>query len=157
AINAGVQSYNLRQSIEHLYRDVLVHYHPVAVTVQTANDVALLLTYRWAWTPESTWAPYRPNIPFLLNSSATLHHLLPLAGGVLGHLVGGQAGAYPLDPMLANEEQLLRELIAACVSRKIRLVLMPINPFYYQTKAIDKNAQLSRWPAWKSESAGADI
>jgi hypothetical protein len=156
AINAGVQSYNLQQSIEHLSRDVLGHYDPVAVTMQTANDVGLLLTYRWAWTPESTWAPYRPNIPFLLNSFATLHHVLPVVGGLVGRFVGGQAGGYPLDPMLENEERLLRELIGTCSAKTIQLVLMPINPFYYQTKATEKNAQLSRWPAWRSESAGAD-
>src|SRR5262249_15618024 len=36
AINAGVQSYNLQQSIEHFHRDVLPHYRPVAVTLQAA-------------------------------------------------------------------------------------------------------------------------
>ena len=38
-INAGVQSYNLQQSIEHFYRDAMAHYRPVVVTLQTANDV----------------------------------------------------------------------------------------------------------------------
>jgi hypothetical protein len=66
----------------------------------------------------------------------------------------GRSQAYPLDPMLANEERLLREFIGVCGREGTKVVLMPINPFYYQTKAREKNAQLSRWPAWRAETTG---
>jgi hypothetical protein len=152
AINAGVQSYNLQQSIEHFYLDVLAHYQPVAVTLQAANDVGLLLTYRSSWTPESTWAPYRPNGQAFLGSSATVHYATEFAVRALVLLARAGLLAYPIDEMLANEERLLREFIGVCASRHIKVVLLPINPFYYQTKRTEKNPELSRWAAWKSES-----
>src|SRR5438046_8839213 len=98
-INGGVESYNLQQSIEHFYRDALTHYQPVVVTLQAANDVALLLTYRESWTPDSTWAPYRLNIPFLLGSSATLHSLMALKERLVGTSSEGGARVYPPEQM----------------------------------------------------------
>jgi hypothetical protein len=153
-INAGVQSYNLQQSIGHFYRDVLATYRPVVVTLQTANDVALLLTYRGRWTPATTWAPYRTNVPSLLGSSAAFHYLTRLALSFASTSGEGGLLAYPLDGMLANEERLLQELIGVCAAKGMKLILMPINPFYYQTKGTERNDQLSRWGAWKAETMG---
>lgn len=152
-VNAGVQSYNLQQSIERFYRDVLAHYRPLAITLQTANDVALLLTYRAGWTPESTWAPYRPTRLFAVGSSAILHYLAPLIG-VLGAVLPQSLFGYPMEEMLANEERLLRELIDVCRSTGTTLVLLPINPFYYQTAERHRNEQLSRWAEWQGDPMG---
>ncbi len=156
-VNAGVQSYNLQQSIERFYRDVLEHYHPVAITLQTANDVALLLTYRAGWTPDTTWAPYRSNVAGILGWSATLHYLVPVLMPVAGMLAAALPGSLfqvPEEAMLANEERLLHELIEVCRAKGTKLVLMPINPFYYQTTRRERNAQLSRWEAWRADTMG---
>jgi hypothetical protein len=55
-LNAGVSSYNIRQSFDRLQYDVLKHYEKQVrvVTLQAANDVSLLTWYRQAWTPEVT-------------------------------------------------------------------------------------------------------
>jgi hypothetical protein len=79
---------------------------------------------------------------------------MKLGGSVVGKFSGGGALVYPPDLMLANEERLLRELIGVCASKRIALVLMPINPFYYQTKNTERNDRLSRWAAWRAETMG---
>jgi hypothetical protein len=56
--------------------------------------------------------------------------------------------------MLANEERLLRELVGVCRAKGTKLILMPINPFYYQTARRERNVQLSRWEAWRADTMG---
>ena len=149
-VNAGVQSYNIQQSIEHFRRDVRAHYRPVIVTLQAANDVGLLLHYRGSWTPEKTWAPHRRDFFMsVMTRSATM--------AILGRrLLQFTSGDVPQqkDQMLQNEEKLLDEFTEECSKAGIVVILMPIDLFYYQTSHTEKNPQLSKWMAWKTESRG---
>jgi hypothetical protein len=149
-VNAGVQSYNLAQSIEHFRRDVRAHYQPVIVTLQAANDVGLLLHYRGAWTPDKTWEPYRSSVwTSLLTRSATM----AILGSRLQTFASGDVPQQK-DRMLQNEEKLLDEFTDECGKAGIAVILLPIDLFYYQTSHTEKNPQLSRWPAWQAQSTG---
>lgn len=55
ALNAGVSSYNIRQSLDRYEIDVLGQGYkaPRAVTIHAANDVSLFLELGPRWTPES--------------------------------------------------------------------------------------------------------
>ena len=81
-----------------------------------------------------------------------LHYLMPLAGSAAGKLGLGGASPYPADQMLANEERLLREFVEVCAQKRIAVILMPINPFYYQIRNTERNVRLSRWAAWRSDN-----
>src|SRR5262249_25311936 len=54
-LNAGVASYNLRQSFDRLRKDVFAHYPSnriLLVTVEAANDISLLTYYGSNWDPD---------------------------------------------------------------------------------------------------------
>lgn len=54
ALNAGVSSYNIRQSLARYEIDVLGRgYSPNVVTIQAANDVSLYMELGSTWTPHS--------------------------------------------------------------------------------------------------------
>jgi hypothetical protein len=151
-VNAGVQSYNLQQSIEHFRRDVRAHYRPVIVTLEVANDVGLLLHYRGAWTPDTTWAPYRHSVlSSLLIRSATMAILGSRLQAFTSWGVPQRKGE-----MLQNEERLLDAFTEECSKAGIAVILMPINLFYYQTSHTERNPQLSKWMAWQAENTGWD-
>jgi len=54
-INAGVPSYNLRQSFDRLRYDILSkNWYPEVITIEAANDISLLTFYRERWNPDKT-------------------------------------------------------------------------------------------------------
>lgn len=142
-LNAGVPSYNMRQSFDRLRHDVLKHYDKqlTVVTVQAANDVSLLTWYRQAWTPEVTWAGLWWK---RFRTSALLHYTMPAftATQPAQHL------AYSGTAMLAALRHTLHELATFCASRHLRVVLLPIDPFYYQTRHRSKNPTLPNWQTY---------
>lgn len=151
-VNAGVQSYNLAQSIEHFRRDVRAHYQPLIVTLQAANDVGLLLTYGDAWTPDTTWTPQRRDLlSWALPRSATV---TLLGSRWLRFNTGGESAQR--EWMLQNAERLLEEFAEECAKAGIVAVLLPINLFYYQTRNAEKNPRLSRWAAWTAEGRAGE-
>ena len=152
-INAGVPSYNLRQSYDRLVLDVLnqVEYPTIVATFQAANDVFLLTQYRDSWTPEVTWADIRFeqgwNRP---TAFATVHYLKKVKQALQGRdSQNGKDDWWPPSNMLANVQRTLSEIGQTCSSRSIVAVMLPIDPFYYQTAAVDLNPSLSNWRRWK--------
>ena len=142
-LNAGVASYNIRQSFDRLRYDVLKHYKKQVrvVTLQAANDVSLLTWYRQTWTPEVTWAGLWWGRS---KTSAILHYIL-LA---FGSTQPDKHRPYPGITMLTNLRQTLHEIAVFCASHNILVILLPIDPFYYQTHNRGKNETLENWPKY---------
>lgn len=151
-VNAGVESYNLQQSIAHFRRDVRRHYRPRIITVHTANDAGLLLHYRGSWTPDRTWDPTANGF---LHSLVTRSGTMAMIGPRLLELTSGTVETQTAR-MLEHERRLLDALTDECAAAGIAVILLPVNPFYYQTTNTERNASLSRWPAWSREHAGAE-
>lgn len=156
AINAGVASYNTRQALDRFQLDVLPHYKPALVTLQGAfNDISLLTYYREQWNPNRTWADVRfagfnPPLPGF-QKLATFYYLnqaLAHRSQAKGADKGGQDvsyQAYPDEEMLANLRRELEAFLASSKEKSIPVVLIPIDPFYYQTSNTQKNAGLPLW------------
>ncbi len=146
-INGGVPSYNLRQSFDRLQYDVYRHVdvdNVKVITIQAANDVSLMTYYRENWTPEITWADVRFNI-----------HPIPLANHLaISHYVS-QIISQPKGSNKTHNSELLTENIGLILqeelgkllesSTDVIVILLPINPFYYQLENSDKNIELERW------------
>lgn len=146
-INAGVPSYNLMQSFDRLEYEILNHVdveNVKAITIQAANDVSLFLYYRENWTPELTWADVRFNIhpvPFS-NHLAISHYLSQWLSRPKGSSETYNGALLTDGFRLLLEEELskLQEL-----PNDVIVILLPINPFYYQLENTDKNIELERW------------
>lgn len=175
-LNTGVPSYNLRQSFDRLRFDVYPHYDisriPV-ITLQVANDVFLLSFYREKWFPEMTWAERR----FLDRTSiwekiATIHYgKMALKKILKGNKTAQKQrikkrsmakGNYDNDSdkrkkydkydgteMLEHVRKILLEELSLYGDQSINVVLMPIDPFYYQLSNLEKNVTLRKWKKLK--------
>lgn len=160
-INAGVPSYNLRQSFDRLEQDVLTAYpgvHVEYVIVEAANDISLLTYYGSEWTPEVTWAKVRWSESWGAGSLArrvALAHYGSILGGAVwskvaskrtGNGIDAQAvGPAKGEEMLSHAEATLRTRLTELQRRGIRVAVLPINPFYYQLSAREKNPHLRQW------------
>lgn len=153
-INAGVPSYSLRQSFDRLRIDVMSHYTPsqiALVTVEAANDISLLTHYRADWTPDVTWAEIRMKRscpPSSLQKVATFYYFSRLinraqSGGEKAITESHQK--YPGTKMLSNARQVLHKELTFYQDQSIPIVLMPVNPFYYQLSNQEKNNRLNNW------------
>ncbi len=155
-INAGVPSYNLKQSFEKLKIEVFSHVKPSnvqVVTVQAANDVSLLTYYRENWTTDLTWADVRFNItPVPFSKYLAISHYL---SQWLSHPKGSLAD-YDPSIMLAALRQLLMEEMANLKREndQISVILLPINPFYYQIENTDRSTSLNRWEQYGAPQSG---
>lgn len=146
-INAGVPSYNLMQSFDRLEFEIFKHVDVEdvkVITIQAANDVSLFLYYRENWTPELTWADVRFNIhpiPFA-NHLAISHYLSQWLSQPKGssETYSGELLTDNISLLLEKELMKLQELPTDVV-----VILLPINPFYYQVENTDKNIELERW------------
>jgi hypothetical protein len=58
-LNAGVPSYNLRQSLDRWQLDVAPTYKCSVIVLNAANDVSLIDYYGSHWSPDLTWASER--------------------------------------------------------------------------------------------------
>ncbi len=155
AVNAGVASYNMRQALDRFRLDVLPNYTPAVVTLQaTFNDISLLTYYREQWNPERTWADVRyagftPPLP-VLQKLATVYYLNRAAASRTQK--GGDSRSQDVmyqpfadEAMLANLRGEMESFIASCKEKSIPVVLLPIDPFYYQTANMEKNQTLPLW------------
>ena len=146
-INAGVPSYNLMQSFDRLEFEILNNIdveNVKVITIQAANDVSLFLYYRENWTPELTWADVRFNIhpiPFA-NYLTISHYLSQWLSQPIGssNTYTGELLTYNISLFLQEELRKLQELPTDVI-----VILLPINPFYYQVENTDKNIELERW------------
>jgi len=131
-LNAGVPSYNLRQSLDRLNRDVLpIYANVVAVTVQAANDVSLASYFREQWTPDVTWAHIRFDWTPQGMMRLALIHYGALGFQALEQLRRRSRAEDWAAAMLDQETRVLSEGLAPAVARGIPVVLLPIDPFFY--------------------------
>ncbi len=153
-INAGVPSYNLRQSFDQLRFGIFSHVDIEdlkVITIQAANDISLLAYYRDNWTPEVTWADVRFNInpiPFA-NHLAISHYVSQLISRPKGsNDFNGEAMIEDISPILQEELRILQE-----TQNHIIVLLLPINPFYYQLDNTDKNIELKLWDQYSGSNS----
>jgi lysophospholipase L1-like esterase len=160
-LNAGVPSYNLRQTFDRIRLDVLPRVPSariVVVVIEAANDVSLLTYYKEGWTPDRTWADVRWSASWLtwpqFQKVALVFYSAELGGRDRSAAVPPQAPivkSFPGAPddksgkALDNVRKVLRTELAFLRDHSIPVVLLPINPFYYQTAGRDKNPTLRNW------------
>lgn len=161
-LNAGVASYNLRQSFDRLRKDVFVHHPPEhihLITVDAANDISLFTYYGPAWTPELTWAEVRWSETWerrSLKKLAVIHYLLRMLDvsrviqpNSSSHKEVGTSYEHKRREMFEHIRKVLKLELASLEELSIPVILMPINPFYYQLAGQEKNDSLRNWKEWK--------
>jgi hypothetical protein len=119
------------------------------VTLQAANDIGLFLRHRGRWSPDVTWTPHRPGLSAYLTRSAMFFYL----ASPLQTVRRGGTDQAPTR-MLSHVEKITRDFVGQCAQSGTKVVLMPVDPFYYQTTNLDRNPQLARWASWKVASQG---
>ncbi len=174
-LNSGIPSYNLWQSFERLRHEVFHHFdisRIAVITMQVANDVFLLSYYRQKWFPEITWADRRfIEKKSFLDEIATVHYGRQVIRKLSGekrlktrrqekisrlrkkrqlkyYNYEGKRKKYDhyegSEMLQMVRETLYREL-EFYKDHHIKVVLMPIDPFYYQLSNLDKNSTLIKW------------
>lgn len=174
-VNSGVPSYNMWQSFERLRQEVFSHYdisRIALVTMQVANDVFLLSYYRNKWFPEITWADRRFIIKqSFWDKLATVHYAKQIISKIstrkklrqrrLGRIAQLQKkkrlkyynyegkrkkyDQYQGQEMLGMVRATLERELPLYQKHNIPVILMPIDPFYYQLSNVDKNPTLKKW------------
>jgi len=156
-LNAGVPAYTMWQSIDRLREDIVPFYHPSLIVLHAANDVSLVTYFQSDWTPSVTWK----NVGFLksfsplpwISKSATVFYLRS-ASQRFSQSAGSPTGKYEAErshmrhdyrPMLQHVTEEVSRLAEWCEEQQIPLVLVALNPFYYQTKNTHKNPTLRLW------------
>ncbi len=162
AVNAGIASYDTRQAIDRFRIDAVPNYQTKIVVLQGAfNDISLLTYYRESWNPELTWADVRyagftPPLPFF-QKLATYYYLNRAVSQHSSVENRGQNVVYekfPDEAMIANLRREIQLLIDECHQKSIPVVLIPVDPFYYQTANAEKNPSL---PLWAQNAQYADL
>lgn len=155
AVNAGIGSYNMRQALDRYKIDVVPNYNPKIITLQGAfNDISLLTYYQEKWTPDRTWADVRfagftPPLP-VFQKIATFYYLNQAIKNNSQNTARPSVGeddykTYPDEAMIANLRQEIQAFIDDSKAKSIPVVLIPIDPFYYQTANVGKNPSLPMW------------
>lgn len=160
-LNAGVPSYNLRQSMDRLMIDVLPRYTVKTVVMGAANDVSLFSQYGEAWTPDITWADMRWKNTWQADpdTSSALVYFVQMAWTYHRFTSGYDFRRHPHDRLIEALQAQLDGFIEQLAARDIQLVLLPIDPFYYQVNNTERNKELSQWRAQEAtiESWGETI
>ncbi|MCA9791995.1 MAG: SGNH/GDSL hydrolase family protein [Candidatus Eremiobacteraeota bacterium] len=140
-LNAGVPSYNLRQSFARYRIEVAPRVKTRLLTVQAANDMSLLTQFRERWSPEVTWAQVR-----LAGGEPPQPHALALFYYVAArrHFSREHHQAYPDDRLIAYLKEQLPKWLEQ-VGPETEVVLLPIDPFYYSGADPARNANLPHW------------
>jgi lysophospholipase L1-like esterase len=153
-VNAGIPSYNLRQSFDRVRKDVIPRFKLDRVrvlTIEAANDISLLAYYKEDWNPDRTWMDVKYTMKPQLLKIATLYYVSSYVDRISKFsrkVLGGQTETrefYKIEDMLDNIRRVLREELRFYRDQGIPVVLMPINPFYYQTIGDEKNLTLGNW------------
>lgn len=154
-VNAGVPSYNTRQSLDRFRIDVLPNYNVKLVILEAPfNDISLLTYYRENWDPDKTWADiryrgYKAPLP-LIQTSAIVFYAVKILNSRADDSPAQRAkdvnySKYPDREMIADLKSELDIFLADCDNRSIPVILLPIDPFYYQTANTEKNPSLPLW------------
>ena len=168
-LNSGVPSYNLRQSFDRLRIEVIPRFGlnriPV-ITMQAANDIFLLSYYREKWTPDITWADRR----FIKKTSWWQNFAIVYYGDIaIKKIFKSKAkkirrarkqeyntpeegsrkkyDRFECGEMLQNARRVLEEELAYYRDHSVNVILMPVDPFYYQLSGLEKNQTLKKWLA----------
>jgi hypothetical protein len=171
-VNIGIPSYNMRQSFYRIRLEVLPHYElsriPL-ITLQVSNDVFLLILYRDKWTPDVTYADKRYIIKVSLwQKFATLHYGKLIIKKVFGIKApikkrhrrkawdfskSGKKGKvfekYDGTEMLKNARNILKKELSFYRDHSVNVILMSIDPFYYQLSGMERNPTLKQWRTFK--------
>ncbi len=149
-LNAGVPSYNLRQSLDRFHFDVWPYYKPYLVTLEAANDISLLTQYREKWNPNLTWASIRWSKMWTSNiRSALFYYAFNLRWGRQTDEIEKHE-AYTARLMVKNVANVLEAELKFFNENNIVVILLPINPFYYHKNQIERNEQLSNWKLYET-------
>jgi len=166
-INAGVPSYTIWQSIDRFREDVLPTIQPSLLILQAANDISLLTYFREDWNETRTWAGIG-----LLEKLGSLQNFEKSAiiffckKFVLSHqakskkifsLKGRSHLPYNSDAMLKHLDHELNWIAMFAYENNTPLVLLPIDPFYYQTYRKEKNKDLILWEKEKRYVEAWDV
>ncbi len=146
-LNAGVPSYNLAQAFARYHYEVSPRYLPALVIVQSANDVMLVTHYREKWRPGVTWATIRMKGGLNRSGAAAKLALVNYGRQALGKTAPEEEfhREYAPDRMVTGIRGVLRKHLAYFVERKIPVILLPNDPFYYSAAGDARNRGLKRW------------
>jgi hypothetical protein len=171
-VNIGIPSYNMRQSFDRLRLEVLPHFElsriPV-ITLQVSNDVFLLILYREKWNPDITYADKRIIKKASLWQKLAISHYGKLAikkvFGITAPIKKrprrkrwnfSSSGKnrkvfekYDGTEMLKNARMVLKKELSFYRDHSVSVVLMPIDPFYYQLSGMEENPTLKKWRTFK--------
>ncbi len=133
-LNAGVPSYNLRQSLDRWRFDVEPTYKCIIIVLNAANDVSLIDYYGSKWSPDLTWASARFGIK-AAQISATVFFAQQAARRVDELRERQPKGAD--DAVFAVGDGVTHGL-ASALAQGARVVVMPVNAcFYWDTAGGD--------------------
>lgn len=146
-LNAGVPSYNIRQSLDRLGMEARkkISGKIILATMQAANDISLLTHYRENWSPEVTWADVRFPAGPVRASTILGQKISDLREKRRKHDFENHQ-KFSDASLIANLKSVLVEGQVEARRLGIRILLLPIDPFYYQLSHQDKNPKL---PGWK--------
>jgi hypothetical protein len=144
-LNAGVSSYNMRQSFIRLEIDVMKYYQPSIVTFTALNDFSLLTNYGKEWTPDVTWATIRKWIPPKTHYFAIEYYISKI---FQGKQLESHSSADPTAMLEYTKNTLVPDIVSFCKSKGIKVVFIALNPFYYSND-LAKNEQLKNWENYK--------
>lgn len=171
-VNTGIPSYNMRQSFERIRLEVLPHYElsriPV-ITLQVSNDVFLLILYREKWNPDVTYADRRYiKKVSLWQKFAVVHYGNLAIKKIFGEerhkkrrhrrkafdfssakKKGKVFEKYDGTEMLETARTILKKELSFYRDHSVKVVLISIDPFYYQLTGVEKNPGLKQWPIFK--------
>jgi hypothetical protein len=171
-VNIGIPSYNMRQSFDRLRLEVLPHFElariPI-ITLQVSNDVFLLILYREKWNPNVTYADQRyKKKASLFQKLASIHYGQLAIKKTLGVKESKKKRRrrkafdfskskknqkifeeYDGTEMLSHARILLDKELTFYRNHSVKVILMPIDPFYYQLSGIEKNSKLKKWGNFK--------
>ena len=146
-VNAGVASYNTQQSFDRLRIDVLRHFKPeqiAAVVFNATNDISLVDYNRGFYAPGLTWARGRNLVPLRppWQRFALAYYASPTDQAPARPEVAYASRADEDDAMIDHVRTSLREALGYWAQWRTPIILLPINPFYYQIRNQQKNGKL---------------
>jgi tetratricopeptide (TPR) repeat protein len=148
-LNAGVPSYNLRQSLDRYFEDVRPSYKPKVVIVHAANDMSLLTHYRDRWRPELTWASIRYRNTWESTGLARKLVLVDRLANWGGTNETEYFAPYPQYALLEFLDKELDTQLRKITEDGAYVILLPISMFSYDRDPDDtRNSKLSLWPRW---------
>ena len=150
-VNAGALGYTLGQAVDKFRYGLLERFpHPLAVTIQAANDISMVECLRESYQPGVSLEDAAINYQFYQVtrvSKIAIIHYCHRAGIRFRELRRqGERRRHGLPTPTAMMRQhvhaVLEDLLPLCHQHGIPVVLLPVDPYYYQTQHLEKNTAL---------------